>query len=150
MRRFRDIRRPDRIVIGCENQKTGKKLAQFYKTFSKGKILYTSPETAELGKFACNSYLGLKISFINEMAALASHFQADMGDLKKIMATDARINPRFLEAGLGFGGSCLPKDIRHLIYQGQKKKGGHSSPECRFAGEQDARDGIFPSDKKAL
>ena len=116
-----DIQQPDRIVMGCRNQNTGEKLTHLYKTFSKGKILYTSPETAELGKFTCNSYLGMKISFINEMAGLASHFQANMKDLKQIIVTDSRINPHFLEAGLGFGGSCLSKDIKHLIYKGQKR-----------------------------
>ena len=118
---FKDVRWPDRIVIGCRNQKAGKKLGEFYKTFSKGKILYTSPETAELGKLVCNSYMGLKVSFINEVSLLASCFKGDMEDLKRIMGTDHRINPRFLQPGLGFGGSCLSKDMEHLIYKSRTK-----------------------------
>ena len=109
------IRRPDRIVIGCRNRKAGKKLGDFYKTFSRGKILYTTPETAELGKLACNSYMGLKVSFINEMSMLASCFNGEIEDLKRILGTDHRINPEFLQPGLGFGGACLPKDIKHLM-----------------------------------
>lgn len=118
---FKDVHRPARIVIGCRNQKAGKKLGEFYKTFSKGKILYTTPETAELGKLVCNSYMGLKVSFINEMSLLTSYFKGDMEDLKRIMGTDHRINSEFLQPGLGFGGSCLSKDIEHLIYKSRTK-----------------------------
>ena len=119
---LKNILQPDRIVIGCRNLKIGKKLGQLYKTFSKGQLLYTTPETAELAKFACNAFLGLKVSFINEIAALLSCYQGEMKDLQKIMGTDHRINPYFLQPGLGFGGSCLPKDIKHLMYKGKEKK----------------------------
>ena len=118
---LKNIRQPDRIVIGCHNLKIGKKLGQLYKTFSKGQILYTTPETAELAKFACNAFLGLKVSFINEIAALVSCYKGEMKDLQKIIGTDHRISPYFLQPGLGFGGSCLPKDIKHLIYKGKEQ-----------------------------
>ena len=118
-RAVRDIRTPERIVIGGLFPKINNKIARLYKTFSRGTVIFTSPETAEVSKLSANSFLALKISFINLTADLAEEFSADINDLREILGSDSRIGKRFLQSGLGFGGSCLPKDLKHLIFQGR-------------------------------
>ncbi|MCY4512723.1 MAG: nucleotide sugar dehydrogenase [Bdellovibrionales bacterium] len=117
-----DIQNPDRIVIAGPSQKVNKKVERLYKSFSSGPVIFTSPETAEISKLAANSFLALKISFINLIANVSEGFSVDMNDLKNILGSDPRIGKPFLQPGLGFGGSCLPKDLKHLIFQGQRQK----------------------------
>ena len=132
---LKDIQYPARIVIASHSSSINKKTARLYKTFSHGPVIFTTPETAEIGKLASNSFLTLKISFINLMANLMENLNrkqsngkffntknrnANMNDLKAILSLDPRIGGHFLQSGLGFGGSCLPKDLTHLILQGQK------------------------------
>ena len=120
-RAVRDIQTPERIVIGGRFPKINRKVARLYKTFSRGPVIFTSSEAAEVGKLSANSFLALKISFINLTADLAECFSADINDLREILGSDSRIGKQFLKPGLGFGGSCLPKDLKHLIFQGRKK-----------------------------
>lgn len=118
---LKDISFPERLVIGSRDLKTGKKLEKFYKSFTKPKsIIHTEPETAELSKLACNSFLATKISFINELAGLCEHIKGDPKKLQLILGTDSRIGKDFLNPGLGYGGYCLPKDIQLAIREGQK------------------------------
>ena len=116
-----NIQNPDRIVIAGSSSQVNKTVAGIYRSFSRGPVLFTSPETAEISKLAANSFLALKISFINLIANLAEKFPVNMGDLQDILGLDPRIGSSFLQSGLGFGGSCLPKDLKHLIFQGRKQ-----------------------------
>ena len=116
-----DIQNPYRTIIAGPSPPINKKVAKLYRTFSKGPVIFTSPETAEIGKLAANSFLALKISFINLMANLSEHFNTDGEDLREILGLDPRIGHHFLQSGLGFGGSCLPKDLKHLIFQGRRQ-----------------------------
>ena len=86
----------------------------------KNKIICVSENDAELIKYASNCFLATKISFINEIAAIADYFECDINNVRKGMGSDSRISPKFLYAGCGFGGSCFPKDIRELLSTSNK------------------------------
>ena len=106
---------PDRLVIGSRSLEAAGRLASLYRSFCKGRVIYTSGETAELSKLVCNGALALSISFMNEMARLCAAFNGRFEDLSRIMAGDRRLRSwASFRPGLGFGGSCLPKDIRRL------------------------------------
>ena len=126
--------RPDRVVIGVETERSEKLMREIYRPLFllDTPIVKTGIETAELIKYAANSFLAVKISFINEIAPLAEKVGADVFDVAKAMGLDKRIGPKFLHAGLGFGGSCLPKDtnaIVHIAAGGRHRhvhrRGGH-------------------------
>ncbi|MCJ7579178.1 MAG: UDP-glucose/GDP-mannose dehydrogenase family protein [Candidatus Aminicenantes bacterium] len=114
-----DFRNPDRIIIGVETEKARDMLVKLYKKYS-DKILITNIDTAELIKHASNSFLAMKISFINLIADLCEKTDADVELIAKGMGLDSRIGPKFLNAGLGYGGSCFPKDARALIHIGEE------------------------------
>ncbi len=119
---LKDMYSPERIVIGSRDLHIGKKLEALYKKFSNPKhIIHTDPETAELSKLACNSFLAVKISFINEFAGLCEQVKANPKTLQLILGTDPRIGKDFLNSGLGYGGYCLPKDIQLSVREGQKR-----------------------------
>jgi len=113
-----DFMRPDRVVIGVETEGAERLMREVYRPLFllDTPIVVTGIETAETIKYACNSFLAVKISFINEMAALAEKVGADVAHIAKAMGLDRRIGPKFLHAGLGFGGSCLPKDTNALAH----------------------------------
>jgi UDPglucose 6-dehydrogenase len=113
-----DFMNPDRIIIGVETDRAKDILVDIYKKFE-DRILITNIDTAELIKHASNSFLAMKISFINLMANLCERTDADVGLVAKGMGLDPRIGPLFLQAGLGYGGSCFPKDVRALIKIGE-------------------------------
>jgi UDPglucose 6-dehydrogenase len=113
-----DFMHPDRVIIGVETKKAEDVLVKIYDAF-KDKILVTNIDTAELIKHASNSFLAMKISFINLMSDLCERTDADVGLVAKGMGLDPRIGERFLHAGLGYGGSCFPKDVRALIKIGE-------------------------------
>ena len=120
---IQDLSRPERVVIGAKDISAGKKLEAFYKTFCRAeKIIHTDPETAELSKLACNSFLAAKISFINEWAGLCEKSGGDIKKLRMILGSDSRIGYDFLIPGLGYGGYCLPKDIKLAIASAHKRK----------------------------
>ena len=119
---LRDIVQPERLVIGAREPESGKIFEEFWTQFSKPqKVIHTDPETAELSKLACNSFLATKISFINEFTGLCELIQADPEKLQLILGTDSRIGPGFLTPGLGYGGYCLPKDIQLSLREGEKR-----------------------------
>lgn len=122
-----DFMQPDRIVIGGDDYEACNKLANLYKPLCRkaNKIFFTSTQSAELIKYAANSFLATKISFINEMAEIAENYNADINDVRLGIGLDARIGKDFLYAGLGYGGSCFPKDINALIFA-QKSSGASS------------------------
>lgn len=121
-----DFMRPDRVVIGVETQKASGVLRRLYKPLYliETPMVVTTPETAELIKYASNAFLATKISFINEMANLCEAVGADVVALAKGMGLDKRIGPKFLHPGPGYGGSCFPKDTLALTRTAQE----HGSP----------------------
>jgi UDPglucose 6-dehydrogenase len=114
-----DVYHPDRIVLGADNPEDAAAVGQLYSSI-KAPVLITEPESAEMIKYASNAFLATKISFINEVAVICERLGADISVVAQGMGLDQRINPRFLEAGIGFGGSCFPKDVRALATMAQK------------------------------
>src|SRR4029077_19298757 len=114
---IQDFKLPDRIVVGTEDERAQKIMANIYRPLylNRSPILYTSRRTAELIKYAANAFLATKVGFINEMADLAEEVGADIQDVARGMGLDNRIGSKFLHAGPGFGGSCFPKDARALL-----------------------------------
>ncbi len=110
-----DFMNPDRIVIGCENERSKKILFEIYQNFSAEKIVVTDVATSELIKYASNAFLATKISFINEMADLCEKSGGNVKDLSRAVGLDSRIGEKFLNPGPGFGGSCFPKDIKAIV-----------------------------------
>ena len=121
---IRDFIYPDRVVIGTDSKKANKILKSLYMPIIKknSRYLQTSRRTAELIKYASNSFLATKISFINEIANLSEKTGTDIKDISLGMGLDQRIGDRFLRAGPGYGGSCFPKDTKALIDIGNKFK----------------------------
>jgi UDPglucose 6-dehydrogenase len=113
-----DFMHPDRVIIGVETKRAEDVLVKIYEDFD-DKILVTNIDTAELIKHASNSFLALKISYINLMSELCEKTDADVELVARGMGLDPRIGERFLRAGLGYGGSCFPKDVRALIKIGE-------------------------------
>jgi UDPglucose 6-dehydrogenase len=113
-----DFLNPDRIIIGVETEKARDILVEIYQKF-KDRILVTNIDTAEIIKHASNSFLALKISYINLIAELCEKTDADVNQVAIGMGFDPRIGSQFLRAGLGYGGSCFPKDIRALTKIGE-------------------------------
>jgi len=110
-----DTLRPDRIVIGAANQQVAMTLLELYAPLERPMIITDVP-SAEMIKYASNAFLAAKISFVNAIANICEQAGADVGQVTKGMGLDARIGPAFLQAGLGFGGSCFPKDTESLVH----------------------------------
>ena len=111
-----DFTHPDKIVIGYESEKAKKIMQEIYRPLYllDAPFVFTTLETAEMIKYACNAFLATKITFINEIANLCDKVGANVHQVAKAMGMDGRINPKFLHPGPGFGGSCFPKDSRAL------------------------------------
>lgn len=109
-----DAMRPDRVVIGAEDPATGRAVRALYRS-AKGPVLMTDLKTAEAVKYATNSFLATKVAFADELANLCLLFGVSYDAVHRGMGLDPRINPRFLVPGVGFGGSCFPKDVRALV-----------------------------------
>lgn len=117
-----DFLKPDRVVVGCRTQEARQIMQDLYEPFVKNgnPIVFMDNASAELTKYAANAFLSVKISFINELAQLADKVGADINDVRKGFTTDRRINPAFFYPGVGYGGSCFPKDVQALIKTGMK------------------------------
>jgi UDPglucose 6-dehydrogenase len=116
-----DFMRPDRVVIGVESDRAADILRTLYRPLFliETPIIVTSIETAELTKYAANSFLAMKVTFINEVADLCERVGADVHDVARGMGLDGRIGRKFLHPGPGFGGSCFPKDTLAMARIGQ-------------------------------
>jgi UDPglucose 6-dehydrogenase len=112
-----DFKRPDRIVIGAEDEFGKDVMSEVYRPLflNESPILFTSRRTSELIKYAANAFLATKITFINEMADLCEKVGANVQDVSRGIGMDGRIGPKFLHAGPGYGGSCFPKDTLALL-----------------------------------
>ncbi len=116
-----DFMRPDRVVIGCESERAREVMRQLYRPLYliETPIVFTSLETSELIKYAANTFLAAKITFINEIADLCEKVGADVHDVAKGIGLDGRIGKKFLHPGPGYGGSCFPKDTLALVKTAQ-------------------------------
>jgi UDPglucose 6-dehydrogenase len=117
-----DFMRPDRVVIGSESERARDIMRRLYRPLSliETPMLFTALETSELIKYAANSFLATKITFINEIADLCEKVGADVQDVARGMGLDGRIGRKFLHAGPGYGGSCFPKDCLALARTAQE------------------------------
>ena len=115
-----DFMNPDRIVIGCDSDYAKMIMQSIYKKFPDEKLVFTTIPSAEMIKYAANSMLAVRISFINDIANLCDKVGANIEDVAKGIGLDSRIGPTFLQAGCGYGGSCFPKDVKALVKTGEK------------------------------
>jgi UDPglucose 6-dehydrogenase len=137
-----DFLYPDRIVVGAENERAAEVMRQVYQPLTSGwyygrgdaipgpdrtpgppRLIITSAKSAELIKHASNAFLAMKISFINAVASICEHVGANVQQVCDGVGTDSRIGPRFLNPGIGYGGSCFPKDL--LAFRAVAKEGGY-------------------------
>src|SRR5205807_2904307 len=116
-----DFKHPDRIVIGTDDERAKRVLAEIYRPLylNQAPILFTGRRTAELIKYAANAFLATKVTFINEIADLCEKIGADVQQVARGIGLDNRIGTKFLHAGPGFGGSCFPKDAQALMKTAQ-------------------------------
>ncbi|MFP4597132.1 MAG: UDP-glucose dehydrogenase family protein [Persicimonas sp.] len=117
-----DFQSPDRVVIGCANREAAEVVGELYKPFMRRRerIVYMDVRSAEMTKYASNAMLATKISFINEIANICDEVGADVEQVRNGMALDERIGPHFIYPGVGYGGSCFPKDVRALASLGKE------------------------------
>jgi len=112
-----DFMKPDRVVIGTNSERARKLMGELYAPFVRqgNPIIFMDEKSAELTKYAANSFLATKISFMNEIAQLCEKLGADVDMVRRGIGSDERIGKRFLFPGIGYGGSCFPKDVQALI-----------------------------------
>lgn len=112
-----DFMHPDRVIVGSDDERARDILQRLYQPFfrTNERLFFMSPRSAELTKYAANAYLAARISFINDVANLCDAVGADVEEVRRGMGSDARIGNKFLYPGVGYGGSCFPKDTRALI-----------------------------------
>ncbi len=117
-----DFLKPDRVVIGCSSERAKKIMGELYKPFVRqgNPILFMDEKSAELTKYAANSFLATKITFMNEIANFCEIVGANVDDVRIGIGSDDRIGKRFLFPGIGFGGSCFPKDVQALVKSGKE------------------------------
>ncbi|NPA43557.1 MAG: UDP-glucose/GDP-mannose dehydrogenase family protein [Chlorobi bacterium] len=117
-----DFMKPERVVIGTSSERAARKMEKLYQPFvrSGNPILIMDEKSAEITKYAANAFLAMKISFMNEIANFCERVGADVDKVRIGMGTDSRIGMRFLFPGIGYGGSCFPKDVKALYKTGQE------------------------------
>lgn len=117
-----DCLKPNRVVVGCETEWAEKKMRQLYDPFLKSgnPLLIMDPESSEMTKYAANAMLAAKISVMNEFSRICEKVGADIEQVRRGIGTDFRIGPHFIFAGVGYGGSCFPKDVTALIHIGEQ------------------------------
>ena len=120
-----DFMQPERIILGCDADSAGMRakalLKALYEPFSKVPTFHMDVKSAELTKYAANAMLASRISLMNELANLADALGADVEHVRQGIGADSRIGPDFLYAGIGYGGSCFPKDVQALVHMGQRQ-----------------------------
>ncbi len=118
-----DFMRPDRVVVGTDDAQVGQLMAELYRPFVRtgNPVLMMDPASAEISKYAANAMLASRISFMNEIARFCETVGADVSQVRKAIGADSRIGHAFLFPGVGYGGSCFPKDIRALLHAAEEK-----------------------------
>lgn len=119
-----DFMEPERVVVGVTSDKAAEVMKKLYEAFvdEDRPLFVTDPETSELSKYAANTFLVTKVSFMNEIAQLSEFMGADIDMLRQIVGSDSRIGHKFLHPGIGCGGSCFPKDVRALKHMSEEHK----------------------------
>jgi UDPglucose 6-dehydrogenase len=119
-----DFTHPDRVLIGCDDQRGREAMRRLYQPLAlrNAPIVFVSPESAELAKYAANAFLAMKVTFMNEIADLCEVVGADVQEVATAIGADGRIGAKFLHAGPGYGGSCFPKDVTALIRTAREAK----------------------------
>ena len=117
-----DFMKPDRVIVGADDPRPAEILRELYSPFVRtgNPVMIVDIQTAEIVKYAANAFLAARISFMNEIANLCEAVGADVDNVRKGLASDSRIGPAFLFPGVGYGGSCFPKDTRALIETGKE------------------------------
>ena len=138
-----DFMRPDRVVIGTESARAIEVMRALYRPLYliETPIVFTGRETAELIKYAANSFLAIKITFINEIADLCENVGADVHDVARAIGLDGRIGPKFLHPGPGYGGSCFPKDTLALVRTAPGARRPATSGRDHGRGQRGAQEG---------
>jgi UDPglucose 6-dehydrogenase len=119
-----DFLKPDRVVIGADDERAATIMTDLHSPFTRtgAPIMVMDCTSAELSKYAANAMLATRISFMNEIAAVCERFGADVDQVRRAVASDRRIGPAFLFSGIGYGGSCFPKDVKAVIKFSADKK----------------------------
>jgi len=119
-----DFMKPDRIIIGTEDESARRLLGQLYAPFvrTNDRLQFMDARSAELTKYAANAILATRVSFMNEIANLAERLGADVEHVRRGLGSDPRIGAKFLFPGVGFGGSCFPKDLKALLHLAEQKE----------------------------
>ncbi len=119
-----DFMRPDRVIIGSSDERATAILRELHTSFVRtdNPILVMHPRSAELSKYACNAMLALRISFINDIANLCEAVGAEINEVRRSLGSDHRIGSQFLFPGVGYGGSCFPKDVQALIHSAAENR----------------------------
>lgn len=149
---IKDFMSPDRVVIGVESERSRKVMERLYRPFllNNFRVIFMDIASAEMTKYAANSMLATRISFMNDIANLCELVGADVNMVRKGIGTDIRIGNKFLYAGCGYGGSCFPKDVKALIHTG-KEHGYHMSIiEAVEKVNEQQKEVVFNKLKKAL
>lgn len=117
-----DFMKPDRVVVGVENEAAGELMRELYAPFNmnRDRVIVMSVRSAEMTKYAANAMLATKISFMNEIALLCEKLGADVTEVRNGIGSDSRIGYKFIYPGVGYGGSCFPKDVKALIHMARK------------------------------
>ena len=120
-----DFMKPDRVVLGSDDPAAVEQMKELYEPFVRtgNPILVMDARSAEMSKYAANAMLAAKISFINELSNLCEKLGADIGEVRRAIGLDRRIGPHFIFPGVGYGGSCFPKDVRAMVAMGEPELG---------------------------
>ena len=144
-----DFLKPDRVVIGTSSERAKKVMEQLYKPFVRqgNPIIFMDEKSAELTKYAANSFLATKITFMNEVANFCELVGADVDKVRIGIGSDTRIGKRFLFPGIGYGGSCFPKDVQALVKSGKENKFNFQILEAVMKVNEDQKTVLFPKMK---
>ncbi|RPH61027.1 MAG: UDP-glucose/GDP-mannose dehydrogenase family protein, partial [Burkholderiales bacterium] len=147
-----DFMRPDRIVIGSRDAWATDVMRTLYAPFSRNheKLIVMDVRSAELTKYAANTMLAVRISFMNELAALAERLGADIEDVRRGIGSDPRIGASFLYPGAGFGGSCFPKDLRALLRTSHEQDSPLTVVQAAFDANERQKQVLFAKATKAF
>ncbi len=144
-----DFMKPDRVVIGTSDERSKKVMENLYKPFVRqgNPIIFMDEKSAELTKYAANSFLATKITFMNEIANFCELVGADVDKVRIGIGSDARIGKRFLFPGIGYGGSCFPKDVQALVKSGKEHNFTFEILESVMKVNEDQKTVLFPKMK---